>query len=191
MAEQIVESRSKFNSPIPLLRRLSVLIFGETKPDNYTQLTFYINLFFWATFLIWSIASYMTLSFRGLILETKKIDVEQVINERGNVLGFLPHELMDSLLTVHAIGIICWLVVFIGIVLIWRKNTYFIYFVLGGLIFYTGMLIFYLSFSYFSQDTTLFDKIGLLAMFLSSVIYYFLLRKEHAGGSINFFEEED
>jgi hypothetical protein len=111
--------------------------------------------------------------------------------QRGQALGFEGQDFLDRLLTTHAIAVVAWIIVFIGIVLLYRKKEVFLYFIVGGTVFYSGMLLFYMSFSYFKEDVTLFDKIGLLAILLSSTIYYFLLKKENAGGSINFFEEEE
>jgi hypothetical protein len=73
----------------------------------------------------------------------------------------------------------------------WRKDLRFIYFHFGGTLFYLGMLIFYLSFGYYKEDTTFFDKVTFLAMNANAVMYYLLLRREKSGGSLSFFGEED
>jgi hypothetical protein len=185
------ESQTAFHSPIPIILRLRTVIFGDKIPDKYTQFTFYLNLFFWFTFFIWSFASYMTISSRELIMKEKNIPVEEVIENRAQALGFEGADFLDRLLTIHSIGIITWSIVFVGLALLYRKREIFIYFIVSGTLFYTGMLVFYLSYSYFKEDITLFDKIGLLAILLSSTMYYFLLKKENSGGSINFFEEEE
>lgn len=185
------EAQTAFQSPVPIILRLRTVIFGDEIPDKYTQFTFYLNLFFWLTFFIWSVASYLTITNREVIMEQKNIPVEEIIKSRGDQLGFEGQDFLDRLETTHSIGIISWTIVFVGLIFLYRKREIFIYFIASGTLFYTGMLLFYMSYSYFKEDVTLFDKIGLLAILLSSTMYFFLLRKENSGGSINFFEEEE
>jgi hypothetical protein len=187
----IENHQTSFNSPYPFLIRLRNSIFGIDKPDGYTQATFYLNLIIWTIFFIWSIASYIAISFRHLIFEEKGIPVELIIRSRGTQLGFEDGEFLNRLLTFHSISIVCWIFVFIGIVLLWRKNLNFVYFFFGGTIFYFGMLIFYLNFSYFKDDTTFFDKIIFLALNANALMYYFLLRKESQSGTLSFFGEDE
>jgi hypothetical protein len=188
---QTENSESLYNSPYPMLARLKEKVFGTEKPDNYTQVTFYLNFVFWIIFFIWSFASYFTISYRHLIFEQKKIPVELIIKARGEVLGFDSTDFLHRLLTFHAVSLICWMLVFVGLVLIWRKNEKFVYFFFGGMILYAFMLIFYLNFDYFMEDTTTFDKIILLAMNANALMYFFLLRKEKKGGSLSFFGEDE
>lgn len=179
------------DSPIPLLQKLRLLIFGEIKPDPYTQVTFYITFISWLIFFLWSLISYFAISFKAVIQEQKSIDVAAILKKRGEDLGFEPTDFLDRLLTFHLISIVCWLFVFVGIVLIWRKDKRFIYFFFGGTIFYLGMLLFYLNFAYYKADTTFFDKLLFIAMNLISLMYFFLLRKEENGGSLSFFGEDE
>ena len=188
---QTENSESLYKSPYPMLTRLKVKVFGTEKPDNYTQVTFYLNFFFLMFFFIWSFASYLTISCRHLIFEQKKIPVELIIKARGEVLGFDSTDFLNRLLTFHLFSHICWILVFIGLVLISRKNEKFIYFFFGGMLLYALMLIFYLNFDYFLEDTTTFDKIILLAMNANALMYFFLLRKEKKGGSLSFFGEDE
>ncbi|MEY3236905.1 MAG: hypothetical protein RI883_1006 [Bacteroidota bacterium] len=188
---QTENNDSLFNSPYPLLTRLKEWVFGSEKPDNYTQVTFYLNFVFWVIFFIWSFASYLTISYRHLIFEQKKIPVELIIKARGEVLGFESTDFLNRLLIFHSFSLICWTLVFIGLVLIWRKNEKFVYFFFGGMLLYALMLIFYLNFDYFMDDTTTFDKIILLAMNANALMYFVLLRKEKQGGSLSFFGEDE
>ena len=67
----------------------------------------------------------------------------------------------------------------------------FVYYVLGGTIFYVGMILFFVSFRYFVEDVTFFDKVCLLVLVLSTILHSFLMRNERSGGSISFFGEVD
>jgi hypothetical protein len=181
----------KFQSPVPFLITFRNLIFGKEKPDVYTQITFIINMMIWVTFMLWNIISYFTITMRSVIFEQKGIPVETIIQKRGIELGFEPNEFLPRLLTFHAIAIICWGLVFFGLILLYRKKKQFSYFILGGTVFYLGMSIFYLSFDYFLQDTTSFDKVALLILISSISLHAFLMKNERSGGSISFFGESE
>jgi cytochrome b subunit of formate dehydrogenase len=188
---QTENQETKFKSPIPILRQLHGYIFGDEKPDNFTQFTFFLNLFFWFIFLLWSVISVLTLSFRHVVEKHKKISIEEIIFNRGKELAFEPSDFLNHLMTTYTVSVILWLAVFVGLVLLWRKNRFFIYFLGGGVILYVSMLIFYMSFTFFVEDTTLFDKIGLLAMLSSSLMYHFLLKKESRDGTMSFFGADE
>ncbi len=185
------EKVNKFQSPVPFLRNFQRFIFGKEKPDIYTRLTFNINMIIWLSFILWSILSFFTIKSRAIILQMKGIPVEKVIRERGVELGFKGEEFIDRLLTFNGIAIICWLIILIGLILLFRKMKQYIYFILGGAIFYIGMSIFYLSYTYFMEDMTFYDKIALLILITSSIFHFFLLKNEQEGGNINFFGETD
>ena len=156
---QTENQETKFKSPIPIIRRLQGFIFGEDRPDNFTQFTFYLNLFFWFIFLLWSVISVLTLSFRHVVEKHKKISIEEIIFNRGKELAFEPSDFLNHLMTTYTVSVILWLAVFVGLALLWRKNKFFIYFLGGGVILYVSMLIFYMSYKFFVDDTTIFYKI--------------------------------
>lgn len=181
---------TKFQSPVPTLLRIRNLILGKKQPDVYTRVTFYLNLCIWISFMLWNIIGYFAISSRDLIFEMKAISVEEIIQERGVILGFEPTDFVTRLTVLHGVGILCWGAILFGLVLLYRKRKQFIYFVAGGVLFYLGMNIFYISFQFFKEDTTTFDKITLLIMITSCVIHSLLMSNERRGGSISFFGEE-
>ena len=189
--ENSISKETPFQSPLPLLRQLGKFVFGIKEPDNFTKLTFFLLLFYWICFFIWSIASYLTISFRELIMTEKKIPVEDIINSRGLALNFEEGVFLDHLITVHGVGMVCWAVVFLGLILLWRKQERFIWFIVVPVIFYIGMLLFYLSPAYFREDITFFDKSGLVIVLAATVMHFLMLKREQTGGSINLFEEDD
>jgi hypothetical protein len=180
---------TRFQSPVPILRQLRNLIFGIKIPDMYTRLTFYINVVLMTTFLIWDILSYFALTSTELIGEEKGITVEKIVAERGAVLGFEEGAFFTRLCTYHSIGIICWLVFFFGLILMYRKVKRYVYFCLAPLAFYLGMAIVYLSFTYYLEDTTAYDKVAMLIMVLSILVHSFLMTSRHAGYRAGFFGE--
>ena len=185
------EKKTKFQSPKPILVRLRNIVFGKRKPDIFTRVTFYINTVLWLSFMLWNVVGYFAISSREMITEMKGIKVEKIIVERGIELGFEPTDFISRLTVVHGVGILCWAAVFFGLILLYRKRKQFLYFILGGVLFYVGLNIFYLSFQFFREDTTSFDKISLLVIVLSTVIHSFLMGNERRGGSISFFGDAD
>ncbi len=185
------EKTTKFQSPKPMLVRLRNIIFGRKKPDIYTRITFYINIVLWLSFMLWNIIGYFAISLRYLISEMKGIKVEKIIVERGIELGFEPADFVTRLTVVHGVGILCWGAIFFGLVLLYRKRKQFIFFIVGGVLFYIGLNIFYLSYQFFKEDTTGFDKISLLIIVFSTIIHSVLMSNERRGGSISFFGETD
>lgn len=189
--EEVHEKKTKFQSPKPILVRLRNIVFGKRKPDIFTRLTFYINLVIWASFMLWNVIGYLAISSRKMITEVKGIEVEKIIAERGIELGFEPMDFIARIGVVHGVGVLCWGAIFFGLVLLYRKRKQFIYFIAGGVLFYVGLNVFYLSFQFFREDTTNFDKIALLVMLLSTTIHSFLMKNERRGGSISFFGDVD
>lgn len=189
--EEVHEKKTKFQSPKPILVRLRNIVFGKRKPDIFTRLTFYINLVIWVSFMLWNVIGYLAISSRKMITEVKGIEVEKIIAERGIELGFEPMDFIARIGVVHGVGVLCWGAIFFGLVLLYRKRKQFIYFIAGGVLFYVGLNVFYLSFQFFREDTTNFDKIALLVMLLSATIHSFLMKNERRGGSISFFGDVD
>ncbi|GEM_PF-530811 len=180
---------TKFQSPVPFLRQLRNLVFGKRIPDMYTQLTFYMNSVIWTTFMVWNVISYFTLSSREFIRQNKGINIEQIVGRRGSDLGYEGTEFIDRLTTFHAISIICWGIIFVGLILLFRKSRRYIYFVLGPLTFYIGMSIFYIGWGYFAQDMTSYDKIALLIVVVSTLVHSYLMGGERSGRNVGFFGE--
>lgn len=168
--------KTKFNSALPMIIIVRNAFFGKRKPDGYTRATFYINSIIWFTFLIWHLLSYFAFSLRDLIFEEKKIDVTTLIYCRGEELGFEARDFLARVLELHIYSAITWGVMFLGLVLLWRKNRWAIYMLLIGFATYYSLLIFYMSLNFFNQDVTLFDKILLSFMGINLLLYFIVNR---------------
>ena len=105
-------------------------------------------------------------------------------------MGFDGDDFLQRLLTVNGISVICWAIVFIALILMYRRSKHFFYPFIVPILFYTGMLFIYISPSYFLQDTTAFDKVALLIMILSGSIFYYLIKNNEKDDEINFFGVE-
>ncbi|PWL29468.1 MAG: hypothetical protein DCO96_06835 [Fluviicola sp. XM-24bin1] len=188
------EKMRKLESPIPFVIVLRNWIFGKRRPDIFTRITFIANLVIWMLFLIWSGFSYFAVNSRDWILQQKGIRVTSIINERGTELGFENGVFMDRMETASLIAIVCWLVFFVGLVLLYRKKRIFVYFSIVPLLAYVALNSIYLGFAYFIEDITLFDKILILISLLSLSISVFMMRSGGENTGSSFFgvpTEED
>ena len=188
------EKMRKLESPIPFVIVLRNWIFGKRRPDIFTRITFIANLVIWMLFLIWSGFSYFAINSRDWILQQKGIRVTSIINERGTELGFENGVFMDRMETASLIAIVCWLVFFVGLVLLYRKKRIFVYFSIVPLLAYVALNSIYLGFAYFIEDITLFDKILILISLLSLSISVFMMRSGGENTGSSFFgvpTEED
>lgn len=178
-------------SPIPILTRLGTFIFGKKLPDAYTKISFYFGIAIWTIFLVWIILGYMVLTNTSWIEAEKGLDVHQLISDRGTALGFTGDTFQNKLITFYNLAIVAWAGMFIGLALQWRKHLYFIYFIwISGAVYLFGMWIL-LGFSYWYNDTTLFDKIAFFFLIGHSSLHYYFLRKELLGEKVNFFGIDD
>ncbi len=179
-----------FSSPIPLFVKVKNLIFGENNPELIFKITIYINLIIWSIFLLWHTLSYFAISFRDIILEEKKINVEILILNRGSELGYDPSVFMNRLLNFHSFSMFLWLLIFVGIALMWRQKLIFKYFIGIPLILYLIFMFFYLGLPYYKEDTTFFDKLMFIIFLINTVFYYIMLKNKNSGTDSNFFTSE-
>ena len=180
-----------FNSPIPLLIKLKQFIFGDKDPELILKIIIYINLFIWLIFQLWHILSYYAINFRDVILEEKKINVEILILNRGNELGFDPSVFMERLINFHIFAILCWLFIFVGIAFMWRESKRFVYFIFIPLITYLLGMFLFLGIDYYINDTTFFDKIIYVLFVINSIFYLVIFKNQNAEGSSGFFKEDE
>ena len=76
----------------------------------------------------------------------------------------------------------------VGLIFLYRKLKTFVYLILGPVVFYLGMSIFYISFTYFMDDTTAYDKVALLIIIVSTLLHYYLLKNGRSeDGHASFF----
>lgn len=178
--------QTKFNSALPLIIIVRNAIFGKSKPEGYTRLTVYINSLIWFTFLMWHVLSYLAFTLRDLIFEQKNIDVISLIYCRGEQLGFNSRNFLVHIINFHIYSILIWGIIFFGLALVWRKNSWAFYVLLAGYIGYFILLLIFMNLDFFNQDVTLFDKILLSFMSLNLLIYFAINRyKTKKGTSIS------
>lgn len=182
---------TKFKSPVPVLKQVRNGLLGRKKPDIFTQITFWIGLCVSVIFLIWSVLGYVAISSSEWIQTEKGIDIEKIIDVRGEQLGFISGEFSNRLITFNGIATICWAIVILGLLFLYRKKMTYTYLVFGAFVFYLGMAFFYLGFGYFVHDITFTDKVMLLILLVSFIAHAIFLRSEKQGKHISFFGEEN
>jgi uncharacterized membrane protein len=163
-------------------------ILGESEPDAYTKITFYTVGIIAFLFLVWNIVGYVALTFQHLIHVHRHVAIDSIFAERGAKLGYSAKEFTDKLSTLFCVSIVCWLLILFSLVLLWRKSTRYFPLLMAGLVIFVGMLFFYLGYDYFRTDTSAFDKISLIVIFVMSTLHYFILKKEQSGEGLSFFD---
>ena len=163
---------------IPLVLKLRNLVFGKKKPDGFTRLLFIINLIAWFIFMLWNALSYISIIMTTYIREQKGISVARLVRNRGEELGFNGQEFLETVRQFHFLNLFVWIAIFIGIVFLYRKKKFFAIFFFGGFIDHFILMMVMLSFTYFLEDTSFFDKILYGIMILPTFVYYILLNKE-------------
>lgn len=170
------EKIRKLESPLPFVIILRNWIFGKKKPDMLTRLTFIANLVIWLLFLIWTCFFYFAVNSRQWIWENKGLGVTWIIEQRGEQLGYEEGAFLSRLEISSLIAIFCWVVFFVGLILLYRKKKTFVFFTLIPLLTYIGLNSVYLGFDYLIEDITLFDKILFLISGVSLLISAFMIR---------------
>lgn len=163
----------------PHLLRAKKVILGEESPRLYPQIVFFIGLFVSFAFGIWNVVSYFILKSPGYLKQHKQVDVNAIIELRGRELGFENDAFFKYLETFHFSGIILWLIILIGFILLWRQIKWSVYVIVAAIIIYLGIMVFMLGPTYFVEDTTLFDKLSLLVLFILLLIQHFVSPKNN------------
>ncbi len=167
------------------------ILLGQNEPDAYTKITFYILLTLASLFLVWNTVGYVALTFQHLIHVHRHVAIDTIFAERGAKLGFSAEEFTSRLTTLFVLSILCWLIVLSSLAMLWQKKTSYFPLLITGVVIYVGMLFFYLGYDYFRTDTSAFDKISLIVIFVMSTLHYFILKKEESGEGLSFFGEDD
>ena len=170
---------------IPLLFRIRALIIGKKKPDGFTRLMFSISLFAWFLLTMWNAISYFVLLTSDIIEQNKGFSVNDVIIKNGQNLGFNGEEFLASISSFYFNNLFVWLLIFIGLALMYRKKSAYTLFVLGGLGIHFIYMFIVLGFQYFIEDVSFFDKILYGILIVVTLIHSFLMNKEKEGLIVN------
>ena len=181
------KQRSKEGGGISFVR----ILLGKSEPDSYTKVTFYTLIPISILFLIWNCVGYVALCYQHFIHIHRHVSIDTIFAERASQLGYSPEEFTHRLSVLFIMSIACWLIILSALILLWRKNTLYFPLILTGGLLYLVLLFFYIGYDYFRTDTSMFDKIALIVLFVMSGLHFFILKKEQSGQSLNFFGEDD
>lgn len=164
------------NNPdaLSLMQRFFRLIFGKERPNLLTRSFFFTHLVGWSVFFFWYVVAYLSLHFLENIRGADRL--KSIMAKRGRELGM--EDFRGSYETFAFVMIVFWAVYLIGLIMMWRKNPNYRYFVFSVLLLYPFMVFIFLSFTYLIEDISLFDQI-LYALMLVSMCIYFLLNKRN------------
>lgn len=171
------------NNPdaLSLMQRLFRFVFGKDRPDLLTRSYFFIHLVAASLFFFWYISAYLSIHFLENIRGALRL--KKMITRRGVELGV--DNFRESYETLAFIMIIVWIIYLAGLILLWRKNKIYRYFMFPVLIAYPLLIVFFLNITYILEDVSLFDYVLYLIMLVSLLVYYWIDKRRRSR------EEED
>ncbi len=164
---------------IPLLIRLRKLVLGSKRPDVFTRVVFSLNLFSWILFFSWNSISYVVLIMSNVIKENKGFSVNAIIRRKGRDLGFEGQDFLETITSFFLLQHFVWVIIFVGIILMYRKLRLYVLIYLGGFSIHFFMMFWMLGLQYFIEDISSFDKVLYGVMLLSVFLHSLLLNKEN------------
>jgi hypothetical protein len=162
----------------PHLKRAKNFVLGTEIPGLYTQIVFFAGICITSIFGIWNTISLSILKIPAYLKQHKQVDVEAIVALRGRELGFDGTTFYNYLEIFHLSSIVIWLCILISFIFVWRKKRWAVVVIILGIIIYAALMLFLLGATYFVDDTTLFDKISLLILFVLVVIQHFVAGKK-------------
>jgi hypothetical protein len=178
MSERIKNIDQKLNDPLPLFSGIRKMIFGKVKPDFYTRLTTFSSILLSILFLSWHVISYLAIFFREIIENYKQISVSELLHSRGELLGFGENQFVFHLESFHLQSIVSWTFLLVTFVFLYRKKVVFIYLFIIGITTYILGVFFWMGWSFYQQEITLFDKISVSILVAHTFVYYVFFKLE-------------
>lgn len=163
---------------LPLIIKIRRFILGKKKPDGFTRLIFTINIFSWFLLMMWNLISYAAIQLSDIIKENKGFSVNAIIRKNGRDLGFEGQDFLDVINTYLFANIFIWIIIFIGLALLYRKLKVYPIFLLGGLGIHFLLMFFMLGLQYFIECVSFFDKILYGIIIITTMIHSALMKKE-------------
>ncbi|MBI2258800.1 MAG: hypothetical protein HYU67_07865 [Flavobacteriia bacterium] len=157
---------------IKILRRLRSFIFGIKPKSALLTSMFIIHLVGSFIFFLWHSISYFVIKNHEFIGKVKNVTVKNLIEKRGEELGYTFDLFSKNLILFHFISITLWLTVFILGFFLYHKKRYSFFISLSFIIAYHLVIITFFGIPYYKEDTTTFDKISILVIIVNSILFY-------------------
>jgi hypothetical protein len=146
-----------FQNPKNLFNNFRKIILGPENPKTYVKWCYFINSIISILFLGWHLLGFLSVIFRNIIFEKKKIAVDEVISEYAKETGFTVNEFILSIEIHHVLSSIIWIFLLVVMVLFWRRRKWVFFYVLFAFLVYFLQGIFILGWRFITQELTLFD----------------------------------
>jgi len=185
----VTESQETKGMFSPYWRAFKKIIFGNDRPSLWIRLFVYFGMFVATIFGLWSLISFSILKNPHYLKQHKKVDVLAIVELRGRELQMEGELFINNLEKFHFLSMCSWFLVFIALILVWRKKKYAIHLLLGSFIFYCVAMFWLLGTQYFVEDTTSFDKFFLIALLICSLVHY-ILREQKQLKNTSIVDEE-
>ncbi len=144
------------------LHTIITKIYGTERPHWFVQLNYHLSSFIATLALIWQGMTYLILANPSFLKNHKSIDVPAIVEKRGIELGFAKNTFYDTMLQFSLTGSILWLLLLVTLIFVWRQKSFAVYLITGIILTYFITLMTMMGWTYFDQDTTIFDKITLV-----------------------------
>lgn len=163
---------------LPVLKRWRNFILGIHHPDDFTRWVFFLTIFGWILLAVWNIIGYFVLISAPIIEKNKGFSVDKILIRNGQNLGFNGADFILIIRHYYFYSIFIWLLILIGIVLIYRKSIWYPLFFLGGFAVHFIYMFMQVGFQYFIEDISLFDKTIYGLMIGMGFIHSFFMKQE-------------
>ncbi len=191
MSTENTNIETKFQSPFPILKSIRDWVLGSTQPDIYTRLAFYINLIITFLFLAWNTVVFIVMQFQDLILTHKTVDLKTLLEKQFSKAHIPTEDILEKMGSFNQLQFIIWFTVLFSSILLYRKKTLFIWFLIAPVLALIFFSIYLFNGQFFQAYFSNFDQIALLILILNSIFYFIKLNRELHGSSTNFFGLED
>jgi hypothetical protein len=166
---------------LPLIIRLRKWVLGKQKPDGFTRWVFTINLIAWFLLMIWNLLSYLAIQMSDFIKEHKNFSVNAIIRKHGRELGFIEgngESFLQAVTQFYFINIFLWFVVFLGLVMMYRKLKIYPMILLGTILLHFVVMLWMLGLQYFIESVSYFDKLLYGLLVISVILHSTLMNIE-------------
>ncbi len=175
-------------SPLPLINRIRLWIYGKESPKLYLKISYSVNSVLALLFFIWHLLGFSAVFFRKFVFTKKQIAVDEIIKLNAHKLGCTFEELISYLQIHHLISAAVWVMILWVLVLFWRGSKKIYLYILFLLLAYFIQGIYFFGWRFITDELTFFDWMMLVlfcVLFLVSGIIQVFFIKTKSRSEIN------
>ena len=175
---------------VGLITKIRRAIYGIQRPHWFVQINYHLCSLLAGIALIWHLVTWFILENPTFLKQHKSVDVVAIVERRGSDLGFSKGVFYATLSQFSLISTGLWALLIASLIFLWRGKNIYVYFVIGIIVIYMGILFGLLGGTYFIEDTTVFDKISLLLILSLTILQNFIFPFTQAPAPIEVDEED-